>query len=353
MTVRRHTMTPLNPVPLSSSDRLLLQAILTDAVEDWRWFCALGDLDELGTRAFPLLPMLYDKLPASTHEAAVYGRLAGVYRRTWYKNRLLQEQVTQALDALTASGVDPLVIGEAALAFGPFRRRLRMVDGLDLLISHDDLSAAQAELERAGWRRSSATPAWAGIVIDVSRSFIKQSIRLTLHWLLMPERAGGTRNDQPVGTLQLPAIAHPAARTVAAEITLAQLSSRSAPANHPVLLADAATVLIDRGSAFDWPTFVEMVVDLDVAHAARALLATLSVHDWAPVPGSVLQDLHAQPPRLGRVRRHYRRFTALNPDKGTPLHYLRYLQARWNLDRMADVPAYAWRRLWHKSNRLD
>jgi hypothetical protein len=79
----------------------------------------------------------------------------------------------------------------------------------------------------------------ASVVIDASQSFIKQSMRLTLLWLLMPERARGTQNDQPVATLLLPAIAHPTARTVAAEITLAQLSSRSAPANHPALLADA------------------------------------------------------------------------------------------------------------------
>ena len=108
--------------PLSPAHRALLRAALgngqaaLDAYAEWqRWV----DLDALDDEAYRQLPRLYRNLVRLGVQDAQMPRLRGIYRRTWYGNRLALLWMGEVLSTLANAGVEAPVLTAATTARSP------------------------------------------------------------------------------------------------------------------------------------------------------------------------------------------------------------------------------------------
>ncbi|MFY9587371.1 MAG: hypothetical protein WAT66_07955, partial [Actinomycetota bacterium] len=103
----------------SEQQELILRAVApNDAVAraGWEKLARVMDLDRLEEGSFALMPQLYRRLVGLGIDAPELPRLKGIYRRSWYGNQMLLERAATLLRALAEHGIEPLVVGDAALA---------------------------------------------------------------------------------------------------------------------------------------------------------------------------------------------------------------------------------------------
>jgi Uncharacterised nucleotidyltransferase len=145
----------------SAEESLLLQAALaepSDAVAAWRAYCGTsGGIDAVEGDGFDLLPQVYRNLGAAAYAGADAGRLKGVYRQSWYANRVALHAAAGAVTALGAPGPPIVLLNRAAIvAVHPELVGALPMDTVDLLLPRQtDVDAALAALDRAGWERPS------------------------------------------------------------------------------------------------------------------------------------------------------------------------------------------------------
>lgn len=149
-------MTPapgLKPVHLD-----LLRSCLLDgeqAAAACRRWLASADIERLEHGAIRLLPLLVARHPS----AVLPKRLAGVARQSWTRTQSVRVEGGEARAALSAEGVEPVLLQGAALAAAVYGDdRLRPVGDLDLLLARADIDNAGRILEASGWRRTAPEP---------------------------------------------------------------------------------------------------------------------------------------------------------------------------------------------------
>ena len=144
---------------LPPAHRALLRAALlagTAAVDVYRQWQGLVDLDDLDDEAYRLLPRLYRNLVMLGVQAAQMPRLRGVYRRTWYGNRLALMWMGEVLSTLANAGVEARVLTGALLNLHTFEDPAACpLAGLDLLIRPEQVRSSLALLAGTGWRLES------------------------------------------------------------------------------------------------------------------------------------------------------------------------------------------------------
>ena len=130
---------------MNREPELLLRAALGE-VAAWRELRPGLDLDRLEGSSVPLLPLVYRSLERAGAADPLLPRLKGIYRSAWVKNNLLLERARTELAALSAAGIDPLLVGGIANAlrfYGDLG--LRPTLRLELVVDR----AAEAEAVRA------------------------------------------------------------------------------------------------------------------------------------------------------------------------------------------------------------
>lgn len=99
-----------------------------------------------------LLPLLHRRLTELDLPSPDIERLHGIRRRLWVQNELRLRTTRTALDLLGAAGVEPALIGGAAVLVAHHRRSdLRALHDVDLLIQSDEAGAGIDALASAGW----------------------------------------------------------------------------------------------------------------------------------------------------------------------------------------------------------
>ncbi len=123
--------------------------------EKWRSGLDLADADPA---TFHLLPFASRRFGELTGRDA--DRFGGIYRYSWYRNRMLVRSATSVLRSLDAAGVPHLVLKGAALAVTTYHDSgARPISDVDVLVHPEDKDRAVALLLDGDWVPDSLVPA--------------------------------------------------------------------------------------------------------------------------------------------------------------------------------------------------
>lgn len=115
------------------------------------------DLTRLPAGAFPVMPLLYERLAEVMPEEPQLARLQGTYRRTWVRNQLLLDRLGALVDRLREREVEFLLVGGTAAALRWYPKLgSRPVVELELVVEPGRAEAAVEGAAELGWelRRS-------------------------------------------------------------------------------------------------------------------------------------------------------------------------------------------------------
>lgn len=368
---------------LSPGNLLLLHAALDDgpgALEAWQgWFAQAGSLEEgIDSGEFRLLPLVYRNLKSQGFtNFKDFGRLQGIYRQTWYRNRIAEAALLEAIEAFQESGVESLALkGMALIGLAYQEPGVRPMNDIDLLVHGRDLRRAIGALEAAGWNLSPPRSAEFSRLLRLfhARALRHRSgIELDLHRHIL-EESNWSHADAGVWERR---------RTV--ELSNHSVETMS-PTDHlihtivhgvrwdpipPIRWVTDAVVLI-RSGEIDWDLIAAESERRRVALAMGAALEFLSDEFGQYVPPQTLSRLNAATPsRLERIDfrfqqggagaidqigRYVTRYLRLTSDKSVyerarlfPL----YLRAMWGLESAWQLPVDGLRRTWIRARGGD
>lgn len=352
---------------LPPEHRVLLLAALGEgqaALDGYRQWRESADLDELDDEAYRLLPRLYRNLALLGVQDAQLPRLRGIYRRTWYGNRLALLWINEVLSTLVKGVVESRVLTGAVLNLQYFDDPGACpLAGLDLLIRPEQVQTALAVLAGIGWRVTSreqnGDPSLPGgdIACTLQRA---EGEALGLHWRIVHGLSDAEREvaEEELWRRVLPLEGHGLhAAALGAIDQLLFLVDYGF--NNPTCAAirwcfDSAAVIQGQPD-LSWE---ELVVTARQRHRAGELaeiFACLQASVGLAVPPTIVGQLRTEiqpapaqrrgpPEHLGAAGRvsyagrtlwaSYRRTTG----KATVPGFVRYLTAHWELTSIWDVP---------------
>jgi hypothetical protein len=292
--------------PPNAGQQLLLRAAVGsdgEARAAWTAWTSSHDLDGVRDESFWLLPLVFRNLRRLGVE--LDGRLAGLYKRSWFKNRRVLHRAAAAIQAFTAAGIETIVLKGAALSVLHYRDLgARVMEDVDLLVPPAQLRAAAGVLGGLGFRpgpargpRMQLDDAW--VALHHSLPFHDDEGReLDLHWYVSGDaRQPGV--DDPFWKAAVPLVLEGAqSRALGPTDLLFHVCTHGYTSNSPHVrwLADAATILRDH--TIDWDRLIRHARARRLVLALGAALAELRTVLAAPVPDTVSAALAATPVSL-------------------------------------------------------
>jgi len=169
--------------------QLLLRAALLEpdaAAAAWRQWCDGGELDDVDSASFRLLPLVYRKLQDAAGDDPLLPRLQVVYRHTWFKNQVLFDAARALLARLAAAGIEAMLLKGAAMSLTHYRDPgLRFMHDLDVLVRPQHFLRAVEVLMDANWGPTGAGPrviaTWHRRRFQHGASFRRDSTEIDLH----------------------------------------------------------------------------------------------------------------------------------------------------------------------------
>ncbi len=134
---------------LQTDKLLLLQAAFATGAQAetaWRLWQDRVPIDDIDAESQRTLPQLHLNPAADT---SVDSRVQGLYRRAWYSNTLLLEQVRPLLDRLKASGVRAVAAKQTAAVVKT--RACYPLDRFHLLVADRELERTMVALREMSW----------------------------------------------------------------------------------------------------------------------------------------------------------------------------------------------------------
>jgi hypothetical protein len=351
----------------SEEQRLLLIAATHSgepAVNAWRtWFRTAG-FDSAGAAEHSLLPMVASNLRVHGLESAEIPRLKGLYRYNWSRNQLQFQRVKKALSALSAGGIETMVLKGAALtALGYYDRGSRVMTDVDVMVRPEDAERAVCLLDARGWLRTPEHGAPVSQLTSVVHAMAltdRDGANLDLHWHMV-HRACSPDADEPFWAAFKPVKlmgeeTHAPAPT---DLLLHACVHGAAwmPAQSFLWITDALAII--RTGNIDWQRLVELAIRAKVTLSLHRGLSYLEETFAVPVPPEVLRELQrAQTGLLERwqytieggsglgvinLARDMGRYVSIASGRplsakvrGLPL----YLQTVWKLESGSQVPSW-------------
>ena len=184
----------------SPEQKLLLRAAIlrsADAVEAWEAWKKRVDVDKVDPASHRMLPLLYRNLHKLGISDPAMGKYKGVYRQTWYKNRILFHAIVPVLRSLGNAGIRTMVLKGAALTVLYYKDYgLRPMNDFDILIRPEQALPAIGLLKTLGWRPMEFEPTQEYISVSYSHGFTNGSGQeLDLHWHVLPQSRGVHADD--------------------------------------------------------------------------------------------------------------------------------------------------------------
>lgn len=285
---------------LSSEARLALTAANNsgpEAVDAFRQWQALVDLDHLPGGHYPLLPLICRTLDQNGIDHPWRPRLRGIYRKVWYANRLTLRSVAGVVDALEANNVEPLVVDAAVLAPTVYPElALRPIQPPVLAVRTEDASRAIDILCALGWRAEPEAPhllsaeyrKWT----SGQRFANADQQSLWLGWHVTPTFPC-TELDQairrPATSLALEST------TVRTPCPADQLLTACLNAGNSNLIAFIDAAYLIESGAVAWPRLLELAGRFRLSLSLIDSLTTLDESLNVAVPEAVLADARAIP----------------------------------------------------------
>lgn len=365
----------LGPRWPDAEEVLLLQAAVLDKEGATgalaRWRTGGGNLDALDQTAYKVLPRLYRNLENHGIDDPDLGRLKGIYRHTWYQNRVLLHHAALAIATLEATGVQTMVLkGGAVMALHYHDFAIRPMNDVDILVPTREARRAVDTLRGAGWSpllRAGESVASMIAVLHAAPFTNGKGGGIDLHWHALEESCWpGAADDfwRASRPLQIEGADTRAQCPTDLLLHVCVHGSRGQPERVLHWIPDALAILADGSAAIDWDRLVAQArrrrLTLSLGHALRYLRETFS----APVPATVIDRLGRVPPswveRLDyraqgsettvfwAIARDVTRYLRLS--QGKPLRrrvagFPAYLQHLWGVERTWQVPVEGARRV--------
>jgi len=143
---------------ISPQDKHLLYAAICQgdiSLENWVRWKKIGNIADLNTAAYRLLPMVYQNLLAHHFEDELTKILKGVYKRAWVENQVLFQTILPIEKAFEEHNIDYCWLGEAAMSKGLYGTEwIRPIAYVVFYISKVDRSKAFFVLKELNWKRA-------------------------------------------------------------------------------------------------------------------------------------------------------------------------------------------------------
>jgi hypothetical protein len=355
----------------SEQQELLLRAALLDpdqAVDAWHALRPEFDLDHLEEGSYCLIPLMSTRLPSMDPDDGIIPRLKGIYRHTWYRNRIAHTQMAELLRVLSGAGIGTMVLKGIARGIRYYSNPThRPIDELEVMVPTTAAASALRALNNAGWR-CRTRPAEA-------RLRHRQAIQIedadgrgcTLRWqmppeFLLPAASGMSADDFWRDAVEFEIDGVPSrALDPTAELLYTCVTGANAGSGVPVQwAADAIMVLRSAGPDIDWGKLTTWAIRRHSTLRLREALAYLRQAVNAPVPPEALAGLDAVHPTKRDLFVHWAggqgkgllgglphavalhaRATAGQGLIPTIVSLPRSLRDAWELDHIYNVPVHA------------
>lgn len=360
--------------PTAEQELLLRASLLSgeQAIAAWRLWQQHVRFEDIDLGSNRMLPMLYANLVRHQVQDPVLDRYKGVLRKAWYENQLLIEQLLRLGDDLAAAGVDVMALKGASLILAHYEGRgLRPMGDLDLLVRPQQAGRAFQVLLSRGYRpheRSEEGLTEGFVAASFAQAFTQQGqVEIDLQWHVFHNRLQadadepfwaakrslgvGERTVHVMGTTDL--LFHVCVHGVAWNVT---------PPFRWV--ADAIVLLRGSKDEIDWQRLTWNAGRLDLTLPLRQALEYLTELLGPEIPAAVLSDIRSLRPsleerlgylvaiegasRLGVFEplwqyyvQHFRPRRRARGLVNALLTFPHFLQARWGLGSVWDVPLQA------------
>jgi hypothetical protein len=338
-----------------------------DALDAWAAWKRQVKIDVIDYGSHRMMPQLYRNLLGHGVRDPLLDRLKGVYRYYLYKNQILLNRVSQLLKAFDQAGIPTLALKGVALIQCYYHERgLRPMEDADILVPTAKALESMTLLKKFGWQPVFFDRPETRIAIIHSTPFVNaDGQQIDLHW--HPFWECFNAHDDSDYWKQATPIKINDAPTLALNPTHELLHTcwHGARWNEvpPIRwVADAMAILEATHSQIDWHELIEKARRHHISLPLRDSLSYLKQLLNAPIPDSVVFELAAIPtsaleqegyaamvnPRLPPttakiVRLLYLDYLWLRSSTNSHSRFLtfaKFLQAKWNLPSLWQVPVY-------------
>jgi len=322
----------------SRQQELLLRAALLEGDEarkSWTWWESTVDIENLDPGSNQFLPLLYRNLGRMGVSCPELSRFKGVYRHTWYKNKMLFHDCTAVVRSFVEAGIETMLMKGAALVVRHYRDYgLRAMADMDVLVPFDKARAAIDLLKQQGW-----VPEF-----DFSDTVLKVYIRsrhsygftspagrsMDLHWHVLQDYCR-KEDDVDFWEGSLPILVQDIpTRILAPADQLLHVCLHGAIWNPvPTLrwIADAV-VIVKTSPELDWGRLVSLTQERGRTLTMRESLEYLAEKLDLPVPQGVMHALRTTPVTMGE-RLEYTALTSSVQRRGPFLSF--WFRYRWHV----------------------
>lgn len=290
---------------------LLLHAILeksdSTAIEYYKkWLCIIN-LDDVEGGSFRLLPLLYKRLSQTGLDLSHLEKLKGIYRQNLYKNSLLFHKFLAVHAELEKLEVPVVVLKGIALVAAYYDDiGIRPMSDADFLVRENDVEKALRYFKEQGWQGKNGS--WLGKSAKHIHSLdliSPDKYEIDLHWRAYyqcswdgaDEELWKQTEDVSFKGLKIK-ILNPTQQILhncAHGVRWNALSSIR-------WIVDVLTVLKKRSDAIDWEMLVSEAAARHLSLTMFYALNFLKNEFDAPVPGKVLNQLDSLPRDSQEIR---------------------------------------------------
>ncbi len=334
--------------------QLLSTCLLRDksaAVAAWRGWKSRIDLDDLDFASFRIMSLVYRRLLELEIQDVDMGRIKGIYRFQWTKNKLAFRGKADLLQAFAAAGIETMLLKGAALSQMVYSDpSARTMHDLDFLVHLFDARKAMDLLRARGWVPQHFDPE-AAIEYLHACSFLHPEFgEVDLHWHIMRSRCQVDRDERLwAAAIDCKFEDAPTKVLCPADLFLhaCEHSLHNSSSSSLQWIVDACFILRHSRQPMDWNRLVEQTKRFRLTLPVRETLSYLHRHFDENIPEDVTVALANIPvPIADRIEF----FLAGRPEKkqsdfvqkqGLALcHYLKLNEGRSLLEIVQKFPVY-------------
>lgn len=274
---------------------------MADALDAWRKWSASRSAWQFDAAAEWWLPQVWWNLRHSALDDGDRNWLREAYRRSWLRFQHCAVRVAPLLEALSAEGIQTIVLKGAALAVTVYARpALRPFGDIDLLVPSADGPRARAVVERLGWvpvRRVPPGARGAGTSLNYTDA---QGVDVDLHWAALAECTAPGADDGFWARAREARLGDAPVRVLSPEDQLLHVlvhgqRQQVIPTGH--WMADAISLLRSSGDRFDWTACVAEARSRSLSLQLRKAVdevAAAGGHAWTGPSGPALAGTRAR-----------------------------------------------------------
>jgi hypothetical protein len=334
---------------------LLLQLCLQKegerAVVAWECWKKKVNLDDLDHASFRIMSLAYTRLVELQIPDPDLGRIKGIYRYQWTKNKLAFRGKAELLHAFAAAAIPTLLLKGAALCQTVYRDpTARPMHDLDLLVPVNDAARVVRLLQERGWLAQHFAPEVIIQHLHACSFLHPQYGELDLHWHVLRSYCHAGKDAE----LWAAAVEHlfegaPTKILCPADQFLhaCEHGMHHSPSSSLQWLVDACLILRHSRSPMDWERLLDQARQFELVLPVYQTLCYLKEQFQESVPDKVLQDLSHSPVALtARVeyflagRSEEKQQDYLHRTGLLLCHYLRNKRGRSTMEAIRSFPLY-------------